>query len=94
MDKNGLFLTDTNAWTDWSDIVTELRAMNVELNDDGFEYDNLPIRSYPQTEAYTIFNLNSQPEKETYKAGDKLTGIVMVQNNSGYDLSGLGDISI
>ncbi len=81
----GTSLDDSSAWTDWSDIVTELRTMNVDLNDDNFEYDNLPIRSYPQTEPFTIFNLNTEPEKESYKAGDKLKGIIYVKNNSNID---------
>ena len=81
----GTSLDDSSAWTDWSDIAVELRTMNVGLNDDSFEYDNLPIRSYPQTEPLTIFNLNTEPEKESYKAGDKLKGIILVENNSKVD---------
>ena len=90
----GTSLTDINAWTDWSDIITRLRAMNADLNDDNFEYDNLPIRSYPQTETFSILNLNREPEDVTYKAGDELKGCVVVENNSGFDLYGIGSIEI
>jgi hypothetical protein len=90
----GTSLTDINAWTDWSDIITRLRAMNADLNDDNFEYDNLPIRSYPQTETFSILNLNREPEDVTYKAGDELKGCVVVENNSGLDLYGIGSIEI
>ena len=90
----GTSLTDINAWTDWSDIITRLRAMNADLNDDNFEYDNLSIRSYPQTETFSILNLNREPEDVTYKAGDELKGCVVVENNSGFDLYGIGSIEI
>ena len=90
----GTSLEDSGAWVDWSDVVTEMRESSLEVIPHGIAYDNFPIRSYPQTEPYTIFNLNSEPEKEIYKVGDKITGYAVVQNNSGYDLSELGDISL
>ena len=35
-----------NEWTDWTEIILRLEAMNGELNGNGFVYDNFPIRSY------------------------------------------------
>ena len=81
----GTSLDDSNAWIDWSDVVSELRTRSLEFLPHGAAYDNFPIRSYPQTEPLTIFNLNSDLEKGSYKAGDKLTGVIMVENNSKVD---------
>ena len=78
----GTSLTDPDAWIDWSDIVTELKIMNTELNDNSFEYDNLPIRSYPETEALTIINVNVDMDKDTFAVGEQLEGEVVIVNNS------------
>ena len=90
----GTSLEDPDAWIDWSDVTSEMRERSLEFVPHGTSYDNFPIRSYPQTEPFTIFNLNAETEKETYKAGDKLTGVVMVQNNSGLDISGIIDLML
>ena len=45
----GTDLTDNEAWTDWADIVEKLKSDNKDINNDGFDYDNFPIKSYPQT---------------------------------------------
>ena len=81
----GTSLYDSNAWIDWSDVVSELRTRSLEFLPHGAAYDNFPIRSYPQTEPITIFNLCSEPKKETYQAGDTLKGIIYVENNSKVD---------
>ena len=81
----GTSLEDSDAWIDWSDVASELRARSLKWVTHGTSYDNFPIRSYPQTEPLTIFNLSSDPEKGSYKAGDKLTGVIMVENNSKVD---------
>ena len=44
----GTDLEDNEAWTDWADIVARLKSDNKDFNDDGFEYDNFPIKSYVQ----------------------------------------------
>ena len=44
----GTDLTDNEAWTDWADIVERLKSDNKDFNNDGFDYDNFPIKSYPQ----------------------------------------------
>ncbi len=90
----GTSLDDSSTWTDWSDIVTELRTMNVDLNDDSFEYDNLPIRSYPQTEALTIINVNTDMEKDTYAVGEQIEGAVVVENNSIIEFTEDDDLEI
>ena len=90
----GTDLSDPGAWTDWSEIVTELRERSLELSEHGMAYDNFPIRSYPQTEPFTIIHLDTDSEKEIYHAGDILKGIVMVENNSGLDFTGFDDFDI
>ena len=81
----GTSLDDPGAWTDWSEVVSEVRIRSFEWLPHGLSYDNFPIRSYPQTEPLTIFNLTREPEKESYKAGDKLKGVILVENNSSID---------
>jgi len=40
------FVGSGNEWTDWTEIILRLEAMNGELNGNGFVYDSFPIRSY------------------------------------------------
>jgi hypothetical protein len=42
----GTDLEDSEAWTDWADIVERVKSDNKDFNNDGFEYDNFPIKSY------------------------------------------------
>ena len=35
-----------DAWIDWTEIIDELGKLNEKLNNNGFVYDNFPIRSY------------------------------------------------
>ena len=80
----GTSLDDANAWSDWSDIISELKTLNADLNDDSFEYDNFAIRSYPQTEAITVMHFHDDLEKDTYKVGETITGVIIVENNGFY----------
>ena len=38
------------AWTDWTEIVSRLDALNQDMNNSGFAYDNFAIRCYTQAE--------------------------------------------
>ena len=42
----GTDLEDNESWTDWADIVERVKSDNKDFNNDGFEYDNFPIKSY------------------------------------------------
>ena len=68
-------------WTDWADVISELKKLNKDLNNDGFEYDNFAVRSYPETEYLSVVN-KPVSEQETYKAGDVLKGVIKVKYNS------------
>ena len=90
----GTSLTDNGAWTDWSDIVTELSVSSRGLCEHGIQYDNLPIRSYPQTEAFTVFHLHDAYDKSVLVPGDKIRGTVLIQNNSGVDFLDEDDLEL
>ena len=42
----GTDLEDNESWTDWADILERVKSDNKDFNNDGFEYDNFPIKSY------------------------------------------------
>ena len=65
--------------------MTELSVSSRGLCEHGIQYDNLPIRSYPQTEAFTVFHLHDAYDKSVLVPGDKIRGTVLIQNNSGVD---------
>ena len=44
------FVGSGDEWTDWKEIIRRLETMNTELNNNGFDYDNFPIRTYTQSE--------------------------------------------
>lgn len=44
------FAGSGDKWTDWTEIISRLEAMNTELNNNSFVYDNFPIRAYTQRE--------------------------------------------
>jgi len=48
------FVCYEGQWLDWSDVIVNLHLLNADLNNDGFDYDNFPIRSYlvPENQAY------------------------------------------
>ena len=81
----GTSLTDSGSWTDWSDIIAKLRKLNKKMNNDNVEYDNFPIRSYPQTELFTILHFSDVDEGSTLTPGEKIRGTVYIENNSGTD---------
>lgn len=33
-------------WLDWADVTAVMHALNIEMNNDGFDYDNFPIVAY------------------------------------------------
>lgn|GEM_PF-5118366 len=33
-------------WLDWADVTAVMHAINIEMNNDGFDYDNFPIVAY------------------------------------------------
>ncbi|MBR5091790.1 MAG: hypothetical protein IK093_20405, partial [Ruminiclostridium sp.] len=78
------FVGTDDAWTDWTEIIGKVGALNAEMNDNGFVYDNLPIRSYPQTEIITIENWSTR-EGKGLSEGDIIEGTVTVTNNIGID---------
>lgn len=78
------FVGTGDAWTDWTEIIGKVGEMNAEMNDNGFVYDNLSIRSYPQPEIITIENW-SMSEGRILNEGDILEGTVTVTNNIGID---------
>ena len=80
VNKGESFVGSGSEWTDWADVVAELKEMNKDLNNDGFEYDNLAVRSYPETEYISISN-KPVDEQESYKAGDVLKGVIKVNYN-------------
>lgn len=80
VNKGESFVGSGSEWTDWADVVTELKALNKDLNNDGFEYDNFAVRSYPETEYLSISN-KPVDEQESYKAGDVLKGVIKVKYN-------------
>ncbi|MBR2303939.1 MAG: hypothetical protein IJ871_02215 [Ruminococcus sp.] len=80
VNKGESFVGSGSEWTDWADVVTELKALNKDLNNDGFEYDNFAVRSYPETEYLSVSN-KPVDEQESYKAGDVLKGVIKVKYN-------------
>lgn len=73
-------------WTDWAKIIGKVHKLNKKLNNDGFCYDNFAIRSYPQTELFTVVNKSEAAlNNEILHEGDVLSGTVYVINNTGYD---------
>ena len=89
----GTSLDSSDDWTDWSDVIAKLKTENKQLNNDGIEYDNFPIRSYPQTEVFTILNYNNSL-KDTYAVGDTIEGKVSVTNNSDIDFDDNTEIKL
>ena len=81
VNKGESFVGSGSEWTDWADVISELKKLNKDLNNDGFEYDNFAVRSYPETEYLSVVN-KPVSEQETYKAGDVLKGVIKVKYNS------------
>ncbi len=81
VNKGESFVGSGSEWSDWADVIAELRVLNKDLNNDGFEYDNFAVRSYPETEYLSVEN-KPVDEQETYKAGDVLKGVVKVSYNT------------
>ena len=81
VNKGESFVGSGSEWTDWADVISELKKLNKDLNNDGFEYDNFAVRSYPETEYLSVVN-KPVSEQETYKAGDVLKGVIKVGYNS------------
>lgn len=75
-----------DTWMDRTDIIGKLHILSEEMNGDGFVYDNFPIRSYPQTELFTVISTRIGEDTVLHK-GDVPEGQVTVTNNSGYDYS-------
>ena len=78
--------TNGTEWADWADVTQTLKEKNVSEHIDFFTYDNFPIRSYPETEAFTAANVLTEPQ-ETYAAGEKIHGRLAIQNNTEIDFS-------
>ena len=84
-------------WADWADVVEELKSRNSDLNDSGFDYDNLPVRSYPEMNAVSWSNEIVDP-KDSYSAGDIIRCEIKLYNASREDirdlevLASVGDI--
>ena len=81
VNKGESFVGSGSDWTDWADVISELKVLNKDLNNDGFEYDNFAVRSYPETEYISVSNTPTS-EQESYKAGDVLKGVIKVKYNS------------
>jgi putative cell wall-binding protein/C1A family cysteine protease len=81
VNKGESFVGSGSEWTDWADVISELKKLNKDLNNDGFEYDNFAVRSYPETEYLSVVN-KPVSEQQTYKAGDVLKGVIKVKYNS------------
>ena len=98
VNKGESFVGSGDEWSDWADVITELKALNKDLNNDGFEYDNFAVRSCPETEYISVSN-KPVDEQESYKAGDVLKGVIKVQYNTDTDktiaeLGGNGEIEL
>ncbi len=81
VNKGESFVGSGNDWSDWADVITELKTLNKDMNNDGFDYDNFAVRSYPETEFLSVKN-KPVDVQETYKAGDVLKGVVKVSYNA------------
>jgi len=48
------FVCYKGQWLDWTDVIMNMHLLNADLNNDGFDYDNFPIRSYliPDEQAF------------------------------------------
>jgi len=48
------FVCYEGQWLDWSDVIMNMRLLNADLNNDGFDYDNFPIKCYliPDNQAF------------------------------------------
>lgn len=82
----GTSLDSSKDWTDWTKVIAKLRKMNKKMNNDGIEYDNFPIRSYPQTEVFTVVNLDGN-FRDKYAVGETFEGTIIVTNNSDIDFN-------
>ncbi len=40
------FVLYKNRWLDWADVTATMHKLNIDMNDDGFDYDNFPIVAY------------------------------------------------
>lgn len=40
------FILYKNRWLDWADVTATMHKLNIDMNDDGFDYDNFPIVAY------------------------------------------------
>lgn len=81
VNKGESFVGSGSEWTDWTDVIAELKVLNKDLNNDGFEYDNFAVRSYPETEFLSVSNTPAAVQ-ESYKAGDVLKGVIELTQNS------------
>ena len=81
VNKGESYVGSGDNWSDWADVIDDLREINKDMNNDGYDYDNFAIRSYPETEYFAITN-KPVNEQESYKAGDILEGIMEIAYNT------------
>ena len=66
-------------WTDWSDIITDLKEHDASVWEAGFDYDNLSLRAYTKGNLLTVEN-KTVKEKKRYTEGDVIEGSVTIRN--------------
>ena len=87
VNKGESYICADGQWADWSDVIADLKELDTDLNNSGFEYDNFSIKSYPEIEYLTVLNYTTDGDK-VYTPGDVLHGEVSIENNFGLDLTG------
>ena len=67
-------------WRDLTKVIDVFHEMDKDILGGAFyDYDNLPIRSYPYASILTIQNSVVNP-KDVYNAGDVIDGVVTIEN--------------
>ncbi|MBQ3842475.1 MAG: hypothetical protein II820_07270 [Ruminiclostridium sp.] len=80
------FVGSGDTWTDWTEIIGRLEVINEDLNNNGYDYDNFPIRSYTVKEPVTVIN-SPVSGNEVLQEGDVIKGKITVTNTSGKDFA-------